>query len=456
MLRRKLYQNLLSWRGAHGRKALLLTGARQVGKSTLVRKLGNESYDRLVEINLALNDAAREALAGSRDMSDFLRRVSLFAQGPMPHGSTLVFIDEVQELPQIMTMAKALVEDGRYDYAFSGSMLGTEFKGVRSYPVGFVQEMTLRPMDFEEFLWAAGVSEGTIGEVGTCVARENPIDDYLHDAMLAYWRTYLVVGGMPEVVQAFLDSDGDLARVRAIQTDLVKGYQRDIAKYAGRRALNVRAIFDQLPLQLDNDSRRFVLNSIDNEARYEAYRQDFVWIVNAGVGLKTNLVREPRHPLEMTNRPRMFKLYQSDTGMLVSRYPMQTARDIYLDSKSPNLGGVYENALAQELVCGGYDLFYYMGKKRGEVDFVIENDAGAVVPVESKSGRNARAHASLNNLLATEEYALDLGVVFSRLNVERRGKVLYLPWYAVPFIGRAIGGGHEVNSWNLRMTLPIL
>jgi predicted AAA+ superfamily ATPase len=274
--------------------------------------------------------------------------------------------------------------------------------------------------------------------------------------MLAYWRTYLVVGGMPEVVQAFLDSDGDLARVREIQTDLVKGYQRDIAKYAGRRALNVRAIFDQLPLQLDNDSRRFVLNSIDDEARYEAYRQDFVWIVNAGVGLKTNLVREPRHPLEMTKRPGMFKLYQSDTGMLVSRYPMQTARDIYLDSKSPNLGGVYENALAQELVCGGYDLFYYMGKKRGEVDFVIENDAGAVVPVESKSSRNARAHASLNNLLATEEYALDLGVVFSRLNVERRGKVLYLPWYAVPFIGRAIGGGNEVDSWNLRMTLPIL
>lgn len=456
MLKRKLYQELLSWRDARKRKALLLTGARQVGKSTLVRKLGNDSYERFVEIDLALNDAARDALAGSRDVSDFLRRVSLFAHGPMPHGSTLIFIDEVQELPQVMTMAKALVEDGRYDYAFSGSMLGTEFRGVRSYPVGFVREMTLRPMDFEEFLWATGASETLMGEIGTCVERERPVEDYLHDAMLAYWRTYLVVGGMPEVVQAFVDSGGDLAQVREIQDGLVRGYQRDITKYAGRRALNVRAIFDQLPLQLDNDSRRFVLNSIDDEARYGAYRQDFVWLVNAGVGLKTNLVREPRHPLEMTERPGMFKLYQSDTGMLVSRYPTQTARDIYLDSNGPNLGGVYENALAQELTCGGFDLFYYMGKKRGEVDFVIENDAGMVVPVEAKSGRNARAHAALDNLLATEEYALELGVVFSRLNVERRGKVLYLPWYAVPFIGRAIGAGDAGDAWGLRMMLPKL
>ena len=379
ILERKLYEELLSWRNARNRKALLVTGARQVGKSTLVRRLGSESYERFVEINLALNDAAREALAGSRDVNDFLRRVSLFADGPMPKGKTLVFIDEVQELPQVMTMAKALVEDGRHDYAFSGSMLGTEFRVIRSFPVGFVRELTMRPMDFEEFLWASGVSEATIAEVGACVGAEQPIDDYIHDAMLTYWRTYLVVGGMPEVVQTFLDSEGDLAEVRDVQSGLVRGYQRDIAKYAGRRALNVRAIFGQLPLQLDKDSRRFVLNSIDDEARYEAYRQDFVWLVNAGVGLKTNLVREPRHPLEMTERPGMFKLYQSDTGMLVSRYPTQTARDIYLDSNKPSLGGIYENALAQELVCGGRELFYYMGKKRGEVDFVIERDRKSVV-----------------------------------------------------------------------------
>ena len=418
-------------------------------------KLGNESYERFVEINLAFNDAAREALANSRDINDFLRRVSLFAQGPMPQGSTLVFIDEVQELPSVMTMAKALVEDGRYDYAFSGLMLGTEFKGVRSYPVGFVQEMTLRPMDFEEFMWATGASETAIAEVGDCVTDQKPVDDYLHDAMLSYWRTYLVVGGMPEVVRALIDSGGDLAKVREIQSELVTGYRRDIAKYAGRRALNVQKIFDQIPLQLDNDSRRFVLNSINDEARYNAYRHDFVWLVNAGVGLKTNLVREPKRPLQMTERPGMFKLYQSDTGMLVSRYPVQTARDIYLDSKVSNLGGVYENALAQELVCKGHDLFYYVGKKRGEVDFVIESDAGVVVPIEAKSGRSARAHAALNNLLATKEYALDLGVVFSRLNVERDGKVLYLPWYAVPFTGRAIGNDTH-DTQGLRMTLPSL
>ena len=202
MLKRKLYPELLAWHREHGRKALLLTGARQVGKSTLIRKLGNESYERFVEINLALNDSAREALASSRDINDFLRRVSLFAQGPMSQGSTLVFIDEVQELPEVMTMAKALVEDGRYDYAFSGSMLGTEFKGVRSYPVGFVRETTLRPMDFEEFMWAAGASEAAIAEVGDCVADQKPIEGYLHDAMLSYDDIKRLVRITPRMLQA--------------------------------------------------------------------------------------------------------------------------------------------------------------------------------------------------------------------------------------------------------------
>ena len=165
MLRRKLYQELLSWRKGNNRKALLLTGARQVGKSTLVRQLGLESYDHFVEINLALNDEAREALSEARNAGDFLRRISLFSQGPMRQGSTLVFIDEIQESPNIMTMAKALVEDGRFDYAFSGSMLGTEFKGVRSYPVGSVRELLMRPMDFEEFLWSSGVGEETLAEI---------------------------------------------------------------------------------------------------------------------------------------------------------------------------------------------------------------------------------------------------------------------------------------------------
>lgn len=454
MLKRKLYKELVAWRRSEAHGALLLTGPRQVGKSTLVEYLGKHEYSHLVAIDLALNPAARDALRDARDAGDFLRRVSLFSNGPMPEGDTLVFVDEIQELPDVMTMVKALVIDGRYDYAFSGSMLGTEFRGVRSYPVGFVHELSLGPMDFEEFLWASGASEAALEEVESNLLALEPVPDYLHDALLAYFRTYVVVGGMPQVVSGFVGSNGDLASVRNAQRDLVTAYRHDIQKYAGPRALNVGVIFDQLPLQLDKDSRRFVLNSVSDEARFQAYRQDFVWLVNAGVALKTNLVREAKSPLAITERPGMFKLYQSDVGMLVSSYHQQTARDIYLDSRSPNLGGVYENVVAQELRAAGYDLFYYMGKKRGEVDFVIETSDGEVVPIEVKSGRSMRTHAAMDNLLDIEEYEISRGIVLSRLNVEQDGKVIYLPWYATAWMNGILGTHDDIDNASFTLSLP--
>ena len=376
------------------------------------------------------NGAARDALADATDAQDLIRRISLFSPAPMVEGRTLVFIDEIQELPDIMTMAKFLVEDGRFSYAFSGSMLGTEFKHVRSYPVGSVVEIPMFPLDFEEFCWGGEVSEGALAAVQEACDTLVPLPDYLHDALLRYFRSYVAVGGMPEVVQRFYDGGGDFATVYELQVELVKSYKNDISKYAGKRALDVQAIFDQLPLQLDSDSHRFVLSSIDDDARYERYRQDFVWLVNAGVGLKTDLVREPKSPLAATARAGHFKLYESDTGMLVVRYGRDVARAVYLDDPHPNLGAVFENVVAQELVAQGSPLFYYMNKKRGEVDFVTNAAGGEVLPIEVKSGRNARAHAALNHLLQSPEYDIPRGIVLSRLNVECDGKVVYLPWYA--------------------------
>lgn len=332
-----------------------------------------------------------------------------------------------------MTMAKFLVEDGRFDHAFSGSMLGTEFKGVRSYPVGSVRELVMRPMDFEEFCWATGIEREHVATAREAVASRKPVPDYLHDALLSRFRTYVVVGGMPEVVQRYVDAAGDMGPAREHQAALNVQYQHDIAKYAGSRALDVRAIFDKIPLQLAEKSPRFKVASLSAGRRYEDYEEDFLWLVNAGVGLKVNQVGEPKTPLRRTTRNSFFKLYQSDTGMLVARYPQSTARDIYVDAKSPNLGGIYENVVAQELAAQGLDLFYYMARKRGEVDFIVEG-AGGHVPIEVKSGRSYRQHASLDALLASEEYAIDQGIVLSRSNVAREERVLYLPLYAAGFI----------------------
>jgi len=433
MFQRTLYDQLLAWRRDGAGKALLLYGPRQVGKSFLVRTLAQREYQSYVEINLTDNAQARKALAQASDVRDLISRISLFSSMELVPGNSLVFIDEIQELPNIMTMAKFLVEDGRFDYTFSGSMLGTEFKGVRSYPVGFVREFLMRPMSFEEFCWATGIRSEHLDMVREALRAQRPVPDYLHDALLSRFRTYMVVGGMPEVVQRYVDNGGDLGPARTLQVDLNTQYQHDIAKYAEGRALAVRSIFDRIPLQLAEKSLRFKVAAVDRGARYESYEDNFLWLVNAGVGLKVDQVSEPKPPLRRTDRPSLFKLYQSDVGMLVARYPQSVARLIYLDERSANLGGIYENVVAQELAAQDLDLYYYMARKRGEVDFITEGGE-APLPIEVKSGRSFRTHASLDVLLASEEYGIPLGIVLSRSNVMREGKVLYLPIYAAGMV----------------------
>ena len=434
MLKRKITAKLEAWKAIAREKALLVVGARQVGKSFAIREFGKTHYACFVEINLFEDKRAREALSASVDVSDFISRVTVLSGQAIVPGDTLVLIDEIQEAPDVVTMAKFLVEDGRCDWAFSGSMLGTEFKGVRSYPVGSVHELPMHPLDFEEFCWAIGVSGEALESVRRCCQDETPVEAYIHEALMANFRTYIVSGGMPEAVQRLVDSDGDIASVRQVLEGLNRQYRRDISKYAAVRSLQVQSIFDQLPVQLEGEARRFVLNSVDPQARYEKYQRDFVWLTNAGVALKTDLVDEPKSPLLKTANPMKFKLYQSDTGMLMARYPISLAQAAYLDEKDPNLGGVYENVVAQQLTAQGHQLFYYQTRKRGEVDFVVDAGNGKAVPIEVKSGHYYHAHAALDHVLETEGYNVDLGIVLSRGNVERRGKVLYLPLYALPFL----------------------
>lgn len=434
MMKRKITKKLETWKTFADKKVLLVIGARQVGKSYAIRNFGKTHYETYIEINLYDNKQAREALSAASDAADFVTRVTVLSGQAIVPGQTLVFIDEIQESPDVMTMAKFLVGDGRCHWAFSGSMLGTEFKGVRSYPVGSVHELTLHPLDFQEFCWATETSDEALDIVRQCCQDETPIAQYIHEALMENFRTYLVVGGMPEAVACFLDSEGDLAAVCSVLTDLNQQYRRDISKYAATRALQVQSIFDQLPVQLEGEQRRFVLNSIDPAARYEKYQRDFVWLTNAGVALKTDLVAEPKSPLLKTANPMKFKLYQSDTGMLMARYPITLSQAAYLDEKDPNLGGIYENAVAQQLAAQGRALFYYQTRKRGEIDFMVEAGNGKAVPIEVKSGRYYHAHAALDHVLETEGYGADLGIVLSRGNVERRGKVLYLPLYAIPFL----------------------
>ena len=284
-------------------------------------------------------------------------------------------------------------------------------------------------MDFEEFCWANGVSENVLADIRNCLVERRPVENYIHEAMLKNYRAYIVCGGMPEVVQNYIDSGYSLVRTRELQIQLVDQYKSDISKYASTRAFNVRSIFEQIPVQLEAESHRFVVSSLGEGARLKKYEQDFLWLVSAGVGLMVAQVTEPRSPLKRTEKATAFKLYESDTGMLASRYPGSTARAVYLDMKTPNLGGLYENVVAQELVALGADAWYYQTREVGEVDFVIEGARGHVVPIEVKSGKKVRAHAALDRLMSVDEYKIPEAVVLSHENLGKEGKILYVPIY---------------------------
>lgn len=334
MLRRKVTDRLVSWKET-SQKALLVTGARQVGKSFAIREFGKSNYSNYVEINLLLDADAKAAIVGASNAVDFINRVALLSKSQLIEGDTLIFIDEIQEYQEIVTLIKALVEDGRYSYIFSGSMLGTEFKGISSFPVGYVEQVVMRPMDFEEFCWAVGVEAPFLDQIRTCLRERRAVEGYLHDAMIRNYRAYIVAGGMPEVVQAYVDSGFSLVQTRALQQELVRQYAQDVGKYAQKRAFEVRSIYNQIPVQLEGDVHRFKLSSLRDQARFSSFHHDFLWLVHAGVGLKVSQVTEARCPLKRTEKASKFKLYQSDTGMLVSRYPQSAARAIYLDMKIP-------------------------------------------------------------------------------------------------------------------------
>ena len=428
MLRRKVTERLLEWKRI-SHKALLVTGARQIGKSYAIRDFGRSNYGVYFEANLLLDADARESLTKARDAADFVSRVAMLSKQTLVEGDTLIFVDEIQEFPEIVTLMKALVEDGRFSYVFSGSMLGTEFKGISSFPVGYVERITMRPLDFEEYCWAVGVSAEVLAGIRDHMVNRVPVEDYVHEAMLRNFRSYLVAGGMPEVVQDYIDSSYSLIRTRQLQSELVDQYRTDIAKYAGKRAFAVRSIFDRLPLELEGENHRFILSSLREGARLDEYVEDFLWLTNAGVGLNVSRATEARSPLLRTESASFFKLYESDTGMLVSRYPQSTARAIYLDQKSANLGGVFENAVAQELAALGIPAWYYFTTAEGEVDFLIDGKKGKVVPIEVKSGVKVHAHAALDNLLAKPGLKIPEAIVLSRENVSQEGKVTYLPIY---------------------------
>ncbi len=418
------------WKSLENRKALFVTGARQIGKTYQIRKLG-ETYRKFVEINFITQPEAAEIFEGSLDANTIILNLTAFTGEALIPGETLIFFDEIQECPNARTAIKFLVEDGRFDYAESGSLLGVQYKLVKSYPVGFEHRIQMYPMTFEEFCVANGVQQKILDYLRECYESKKEVLKVIHDTMLTLFRNYVVTGGMPEAVKTFLQTH-DMEQVIVVQSDILSLYRQDISKYALSDRNRITDIFDRIPAQLDDKNRRFQLASISKNARAREYENSFLWLRDAGVALPCYNVSEPKAPLKLNEQARLFKLFLNDCGLLCCAGLEHIQYAILQGDLSVNMGGILENVFAQQLKANGFELRYFNKHRVGELDFVVQKER-EIVPVEIKSGNDYKKHAALNNALQVSEWALADGVIFCRGNIEVEDRVTYLPWYMVMF-----------------------
>ena len=432
MLQRKIAKRIEEFYKNKPKKALMIIGARQVGKSYIIEEFAKSNYKSVIKVDFIENSDYISLFANAESAEDILLRLSALFGDRMIPGQTIIFFDEVQECKELITQIKYLVQDGTYDYILSGSLLGTIFKDLVSAPVGYMDIYKMYPLDFEEFALANGVGMKVIDALRKSFDGKKPVDGFIHERMIALFELYLIVGGMPAAVSAYLETK-NLRRVADEQSAIIRLYKRDISKYDEKDRLYLNEIFDLIPSELNAKNKRFILKNLNEKARFDKYYDSFLWLKNAGVALPANVVDEPTVPLTLSKSQNLFKLFSNDVGLLAAQYGNEIQLKILQHETTMNFGAIYENVAAEELTAHGYKLYYYNSKKFGELDYVIEEN-GQVLPIEIKSGKDYYRHNAMDHVLNLTDYGISEGYVFCNGNVETIGKVTYFPIYMLMFL----------------------
>lgn len=430
-LYRTVRERLERWHEDPAHKALLVTGARQVGKTFAIREFIRDRYETALEINFIETPRAKAIFEGDLDASSIIMNLTAFSQTPLTRHRSVIFLDEVQECPRARSAIKFLVDDGRFDYVESGSLLGVLYRDVPSLPVGYEHVVRMFPLTLREFFVALGVQQEILDLVKECYERRREVPQAIHERMLRMTRIYLACGGMPAAVDCLVRTQ-DLAQTLLVQRDITELYRQDIARYASNKP-HVKAIFDAMPSEIIGSNKRFTLRSLAPTARMERYASDFMWLVDAGVALPCYNVRAPQVPLALNEQHSLFKLYPCDVGLLGSMLEQPVQFELIQGDAGVNNGAMLETLAAQDLSANGYGLRYFDKSRYGEVDFVLPHGSSAL-PVEIKSGKTYRRHSALNNVLATKEWDIRDALVFCQGNVEVADAVCYLPWYMLMFL----------------------
>ena len=432
MLKRKIISQLTGWKEESVNKALLIKGARQVGKTTIVRQFARSHYENFIEINFEQMPMAKQAFEGNLVARTILINLSAMGFGPLEPGKTLIFFDEIQSCPKARTAIKFLVEDGQFDYIESGSLLGINYKDVSSYPVGFEHEIDMYPLDFEEFLWACNISEDVVDMLRDCYENHRTVPDFLHQQIMDRYRQYLIVGGMPEVVATYLDNE-DFNKTITNQKDILTGYRNDISKYAGKDKLLVKSVFDAIPGQLSKQDKRFVLAAIEKNASRRKYGAPTQWLVDAGMAYYSFNVGSFELPFPSHENLRLYKIFFVDSGLMCAMMLDNIQGKVLTGDIFVNEGALAENYVAGELTKHGISLNYYDRKSKHELDFVFP-EGNKISVIEVKSGKDYMKHTSLDVAQSLFSDRINRRIVMSGNNLKSENGVLYLPFYMSMFI----------------------
>ncbi len=424
---RKDSLTIQEWLGGSN-KALLVTGARQIGKTWLIRDEIEKSGYTKFEINFIDQPDMIKYLNTQMSAEDFLVRLKMIMPEDCQPHKTVIFFDEIQKCPEIVTKIKFLIDEGSYRYVMSGSLLGIELKGITSVPVGYLTVLRMYPMDFEEFMIANNVSNTTLEMLKIKFETLSPVEDFIHQKLLSMFFIYLIVGGMPDAVKKYVETK-DIREVDKVQRDIVALYREDFSQYEDEdKKLKLKSIYDIIPAELNKQNKKFVFSMLDKELKFDRYENSFLWLKDAGVALPVYNVDAPVIPLLISKSSNVFRLFSNDVGLLTSAYPAATKIELIGSNGEVNNGAHFENVVAQQLIANGLEPYYCKRKNLGELDFVIELD-GKVVPIEVKSGKAYKAHKALDNFMGVEEYHIEKAYVLSVGNVEKEGAVIYLPIY---------------------------
>lgn len=438
MLYRKIQSTLEKYLNSDSNKVLVLDGARQVGKTFIIRHVGQKLFKNYIEINLKEDAEGNQAFSQVRTVKDFYLQLSVLAGEKMGNKKdTLVFLDEIQSYPHLLTMLKFLKADDRFTYIASGSLLGVALAQSTSIPIGSIETHHLYPLDFEEFLMANGVGQEVLDHLRECFDNRQSLNLALHNIIFKHFKRYLLCGGLPDAVNTFLSTD-NIVELRQLQSEIHNYYGADASQYDKENKLKIRRVYDIIPSNLENKRKRVFVNRIEEikGKRFNDYAEEFDYLVASGIALEVKAISQPKFPMLESCKKNLLKLYLNDVGLLSGLLYGRNARAVLDDEKSINLGSVYESVVAQELYAHHHQLYYYDNKKNGEVDFLIENyDLLTVVPIEVKSGKDYKIHSALDTFVKTKDYNIKEAIVLSNeREVSIQQGITYLPIYYVMYL----------------------